>query len=112
MNNYRMTTAKNLQQVINDHRVAVIEVQTEDKETDEVKEITPEQFQKDLDNYVNSGILSESLDFKYEITGPLDLIVRIGYMALYCNYCITANLCLCDDEIMEHVKACLSKDVL
>lgn len=49
MNNYRMTTAKNLQQVINDHMVAVIEVQTEDKETDEVKEITPEQFQKDLE---------------------------------------------------------------
>lgn len=112
MNNYRRTTAKNLQQVINNHMVAVIEVQTEDKETDEVKEITAEQFCKDLDSYINSGIFSESLDFRYEITGPLDLNIRIGSMSLYCNYCITANLCLADDEIMEHVKDCLSKTVL
>lgn len=112
MNNYRMTTAKNLQQVINDGLVSVIDVQVEDKETDEVKEITAEQFSKDLDSYINSGIFSESLDFKYDITGPLDLNVRIGHMSLYCNNCITATLCLDDDEIMEHVKACLSKDVL
>ena len=112
MNNYRRTTAKNLQQVINNHMVAVIEVQTEDKETDEVKEITAEQFCKDLDSYINSGIFSESLDFRYDITGPLDLTVRIGYMSLYCNYCITATLCLDDDEIMEYVKDCLSKVVL
>lgn len=89
--------------------VAVIEVQTEDKETDEVKEITAEQFCKDLDSYINSGIFSESLDFRYDITGPLDLTVRIGYMSLYCNNCITATLCLCDDTTMEQVKDRLSK---
>lgn len=89
--------------------VAVIEVQTEDKETDEVKEITAEQFCKDLDSYINSGIFSESLDFRYDITGPLDLTVRIGYMSLYCNNCITATLCLCDDTTMKQVKDRLSK---
>lgn len=109
MNNYRRTTAKNLQQVINNHMVAVIDVQTKDKETDEVKEITAEQFCKDLDSYINSGIFSESLDFKYDITGPLDLNVRIGQMSLYCNNCITATLCLSDGITMEQVKDCLSK---
>ena len=112
MNNYRQTTATNLQQVIKNHMVAVIELQVEDKETDEVKEITAGQFCKDLDSYVDAGIFSESIDFRYGITGPLDLNVRIGQMSLYCNNCITVTLRLSDDEIMEHVKACLSKDVL
>lgn len=109
MNNYRMTTAKNLQQVINDGLVSVVDVQVEDKETDEVKEITAEQFCKDLDSYINSGIFSESLDFRYDITGPLDLNVRIGHMSLYCNNSITVTLCLCDDSTMEQVKDRLSK---
>lgn len=109
MSNYRRTTAKNLQQVINNHLVSVVCVQAEDKETDEVKEITAEQFCKDLDSYINSGIFSESLDFRYDITGPLNLNVRIGHMSLYCNNCITATLCLSDDITMEQVKNCLSK---
>lgn len=111
MNNYRMTTAKNLQQVINDGLVSVIEVQTEDKETDEVKEITAEQFCKDLENYINAGIFSESIDFRYDIKDSGHLQIRIGQMSLYCNNCITATLSLSDDITMEQVKDRLSKAI-
>lgn len=109
MNNYRMTTAKNLQQVINDSLATVVDVKAEDKETGEVKEITPEQLCKDLDNYVSAGVFAESLDFRYEIKDGEHLQVRVGFMSLYCNNCITATLCLCDDTTMEQVKNCLSK---
>lgn len=109
MNNYRMTTAKNLQEVINDGLVSVIDVQVEDKETDEVKEITVEQFSKDLANYILAGVFSESLDFRYDIKDGEHLQVRVGFMSLYCNNCITATLCLCDDTTMEQVKDRLSK---
>ena len=109
MNNYRMTTAKNLQEVIKNHMVAVIEVQTKDKETDEVKEITTEQFRKDLANYISAGIFSESIDFRYDIKDGEHLQIRVGFMSLYCNNCITATLCLSDDTTMEQIKNCLSK---
>lgn len=111
MSNYRRTTAKNLQQVINDGLVSVIEVQTEDKETDEVKEITAEQFCKDLENYINAGIFSESIDFRYDIKDSGHLQIRIGQMSLYCNNCITATLSLSDDITMEQVKDRLSKAI-
>lgn len=111
MNNYRMTTAKNLQQVINDGLVSVVDVQVEDKETDEVKEITAEQFCKDLANYISAGVFSESLDFKYEIKDSEHLQIRVGYMSLYCNNCITATLSLSDDITMEQVKDRLSKAI-
>ena len=109
MSNYRRTTAKNLQQVISNHMVTVLNVQTEDKETDEVKEITPEQFRKDLDNYVSAGVFAESLDFRYEIKDSEHLQIRVGYMSLYCNNCITATLCLSNGVTVEPVKNCLSK---
>lgn len=111
MSNYRRTTAKNLQQVINDGLVSVIEVQTEDKETDEVKEITAEQFCKDLENYINAGIFSESIDFRYDIKDSEHLQIRIGQMSLYCNNSITATLSLSDDITMEQVKDRLSKAI-
>lgn len=109
MSNYRRTTAKNLQQVINDHLVSVVDVQAEDKETGDVSFFTAEQLCKDLDNYVSAGVFSESLDFKYNIKDGEHLQVRAGFLSLYCNNCITATLCLSDGVTMEQVKACLSK---
>ena len=56
MSNYRRTTAKNLQQVINDHLTSVADIQAEDKETGQITSFTAEQFSKDLDNYVSAGV--------------------------------------------------------
>lgn len=109
MSNYIRTTAKNLQQVINDHLVSVVDVQAEDKETGKIRSFTSEQFSKDLANYISAGVFSESLDFKYEIKDSEHLQIRVGFMSLYCNNCITATLCLSDDTTMEQVKNCLSK---
>lgn len=109
MSNYRRITAKNLQQVINDGLVSVVDVQAEDKETGEISSFTAEQFHKDLDNYVDAGIFSESLDFKYEIKDSEHLQIRVGFMSLYCNNCITATLCLSDGVTMEQMKDRLSK---
>ena len=109
MSNYRRTTAKNLQQVINDHLVSIVDVQTEDKETGKIRSFTAEQFCKDLDNYVSAGVFSESLDFKYDIKDGEHLQIRVGFMSLYCNNSITVTLCLSDDTTMEQVKNCLSK---
>ena len=102
MSNYIRTTAKNLQQVINDHLVSVVDVQAEDKETGKIRSFTAEQFSKDLANYISAGVFSESLDFKYEIKDS-------EHLQIYCNNCITATLCLSDDTTMEQVKNCLSK---
>ena len=109
MSNYIRTTAKNLQQVINDHLVSVVDVQAEDKETGKIRSFTAEQFSKDLANYISAGVFSESLDFKYEIKDSEHLQIRVGFMSLYCNNCITATLCLSDDTTLEQVKNCLSK---
>lgn len=109
MSNYRRTTAKNLQQVINDGLVSIADIQAEDKETGQITSFTAEQFSKDLDNYVSAGVFSESLDFRYDIKNSGHLQLRVGQMSLYCNNCITATLCLSDDVTMEQVKACLSK---
>lgn len=109
MSNYRRTTAKNLQQVINEGLVSVVDVQAEDKETGEVSSFIAEQLRKDLDNYVSAGVFSESIDFRYEIKDGEHLQVRVGFMSLYCNNCITATLCLSDGVTMEQIKNCLSK---
>ena len=109
MSNYRRTTAKNLQQVISNHMVTVIDVKAEDKETGEVSSFTAEQFRKDLANYISAGVFSESIDFRYEIKDSEHLQIRVGFMSLYCNNCITATLCLSDGITMEQIKKCLSK---
>ena len=109
MSNYRRTTAKNLQQIINDGLATIVDVQAEDKETGKISSFTAEQFCKDLDKYVDAGIFSESLDFKYEIKDGEHLQLRIGSMSLYCNNSITATLSLSDDTTMEQVKDRLSK---
>lgn len=109
MNNYRMTTAKNLQQVINDGLATIADIQAEDKETGKIRSFTAEKFSKDLANYISAGIFSESLDFRYGIKDSGHLQIRIGQMSLYCNNSITVTLCLSDDITMEQVKNCLSK---
>ena len=109
MSNYRRTTAKNLLQVINDGLATIADIQAEDKETGQITSFTAEQFSKDLANYILAGVFSESLDFRYDIKDGEHLQVRVGFMSLYCNNCITATLCLCDDTTMEQVKNCLSK---
>lgn len=109
MSNYRRTTAKNLQQVINDGLATIADIQAEDKETGKIRSFIAEQLRKDLDNYVSSGVFSESIDFRYEIKDGEHLQIKIGSMSLYCNNCITATLCLSDGVTMEQVKACLSK---
>lgn len=109
MSNYRRTTAKNLQQVINDHLVSVVDVQAEDKETGDVSFFTAEHLCNDLDNYISAGIFSESLDFRYGVKDSGHLQIRIGQMSLYCNNSITVTLSLSDDVTMEQVKDRLSK---
>lgn len=109
MNNYRLATAKNLQQIINDGLATIVDVQAEDKETGKISSFTAEQFSKDLANYILAGVFSESLDFRYDIKDSGHLQIRIGQMSLYCNNCITATLCLSDDTTMEQIKNCLSK---
>ena len=109
MSNYRRTTAKNLQQVINNHLVSVVCVQAEDKETGKISSFTAEQFCKDLANYILAGVFSESLDFRYDIKDGEHLQVRVGFMSLYCNNSITVTLSLSDDITMEQVKDRLSK---
>lgn len=43
MSNYRRTTAKNLQQVINDGLVSIADIQAEDKETGKIRSFTADQ---------------------------------------------------------------------
>lgn len=99
--NTRPTTAKNIQKAIKNHLVTVINAQTECKDTNEVQTITAEQFVTDLDFYVESGIFSDSLDFKFAVTGKEFLQIKVGYMSCYCQQCITATLKLCDGVTLD-----------
>lgn len=111
MGSTRPTTAKNLQKAIKNHLVTVVNAQTECKDTDEVQTITAEQFVTDLDFYMESGIFSDSLDFKYKITGKEFLQIQIGYMSSFCQHCITATLKLCDGITMEQVEKQLRETI-
>lgn len=108
MRSTRPTTAKNLQKAIKNNLVTVVNAQTECKDTDEVQTISAEQFVTDLDFYVESGIFSDSLDFKYRITGNEFLQIEVGYMSSFCQCCITVTLRLCDgvtlDEVTKQLK--------
>ena len=55
------TTAQNVQKVIKNNLVIVSNVQVEYYETNELKNITPEQFMTDLEFYLKSGIFSDSV---------------------------------------------------
>ncbi|WP_147403479.1 hypothetical protein [Roseburia intestinalis] len=109
--NTKNTTAQNLQKAIKDHLVTVVNAQTECKDTDEVQTITAEQFVTDLDFYMDSGIFSDSLDFKYKITGKEFLKIQVGYMSSFCQHCITATLKLCDGIMMEQVEKQLRETI-
>ncbi|UMY98860.1 hypothetical protein H8S51_011085 [Roseburia rectibacter] len=111
MGSTRPTTAKNLQKAIKNHLVTVVNAQTECKDTDEVQTITAEQFVTDLDFYMESGIFSDSLDFKYKITGKEFLQIQVGYMSSFCQHCITATLKLCDGIMMEQVEKQLRETI-
>ena len=111
MGSTRPTTAKNLQKAIKNHLVTVVNAQTECKDTNEVQTITTEQFITDLNFYMESGIFSDSLDFKYKITGKEFLQIQVGYMSSFCQHCITATLKLCDGIMMEQVEKQLRETI-
>lgn len=111
MRNTKNTTAKNIQKAIKNHLVTVVNAQTECKDTDEVEVITGDQFITDLDFYVKSGIFSDSLDFKFSVTGKEFLQVKVGYMSCYCQQCIIVILKLCDDVTMEQAEKQLSETI-
>ena len=101
MGSTRPTTAKNLQKAIKNHLVTVVNAQTECKDTNEVQTITTEQFITDLNFYMESGIFSDSLDFKYRITGKEFLQVEVGYMSSFCQCSIEVTLRLCDGVTLD-----------
>ncbi|RHR89462.1 hypothetical protein DWW33_04200 [Roseburia sp. AF15-21] len=109
--NTKNTTAKNLQKAIKNNLVTVVNAQTECKDTDEVQTITAEQFMTDLNFYVESGIFSDSLDFKFAVTGKDFLQIQVGYMSCYCQHCIIATLKLCDGITMEQVEKQLRETI-
>lgn len=109
--NTKNTTAKNLQKAIKNNLVTVVNAQTECKDTDEVQTITAEQFMTDLDFYVESGIFSDSLDFKFAVTGKDFLQIQVGYMSSFCQHCITATLKVCDGVAMEQVQKQLRETI-
>lgn len=111
MKNTRLTTAKKLQGVIKDYLVTVVNAQTECKDTNEVNTITAEQFVTDLDFYVESGIFSDSLDFKFAVTGKEFLKIEVGYVSCYCQQCITATLKLNQGITMEEVTKRLKETI-
>lgn len=105
------TTAKNLQKAIKNHLVTVVNAQTECKDTNEIYTITAEQFVTDLDFYVESGIFSDSLDFKFAVTGKEFLQIQVGYMSCYCQHCIIATLKLCNGVTMEQTEKQLRETI-
>lgn len=92
----RDTTASNLQKVIDEELVTVQKVRIEPKDIEKKeKVITPDQFKEDIDFYMESGIFTDTLDFKYELCGN-NLTVYIGNMSSYCDRCITVTLLVND----------------
>lgn len=90
------TSAANLQKAINDKLVTIKSVKVESKGDHEMRTITAEQFESDLDFYMESGIFADSIDFMYELHGN-DLFVYAGNMSCYCDKCITVSLIVNDN---------------
>ena len=112
--NTKNTTAQNLQKAIKNHLITVINAQAISKDTQETKPVTPEQFMTDLDFYMESGILADTLDFKFGITDNDTLQIEVGYMSCYCDHCIKIIAKLCDsvtiDETIEQMKKAWEED--
>lgn len=80
----------------------------ESKDDDGNKTMTPEQFKNDLGFYVESGVFTDSIDFKYELIGN-DLKVYIGNMSSFCNVCITVELTVNEGVSKEDLENVIRK---
>lgn len=107
----KRTTLENIYSAIKQHLVTVVYAQTEFKDLNEVTEITPEQFLKDLDSYVASGIFSDVLDFKYQIISNRSVQIQTDYYSGFCQNSIKAVLRLCDGVSIEQVKKQLEQTI-
>ena len=85
------TSASNLQKALDKKLVTIKSVMVESKDDHGSKTITAEQFKNDLDFYLESGVFTDSLDFKYALYDT-DLTVYIGNLSCYCDKCITVEL--------------------
>ena len=73
----RSTSAKRLLGALRDRIVSVRDIKVADKDSNEVKVISTEQFLMDLEFYTESGIFTESTDIKIGVVGG-SLKVEIG----------------------------------
>lgn len=104
----RHTSAANLQKALDQKLVTIKSVTVESKDDHSSKTIPAEQFKNDLEFYVESGIFSDSLDFKYELSGN-NLAVDIGFMSSFCDSCITVAFCLNFGASREDLEKVLRK---
>ena len=109
--NERRIDAEKLKNVLDYRLVTVVSAQTECKDTEEIENITPEQFIKDLNSYVNSGIFSDSLDFVVKQTGEEFMQIKVDYKSSCLIYCITCTLRLCEGVTMEAAYKELTKTI-
>ena len=101
------TSAANLLKALNNNLVSVSTVKIESKDYESVKTITADQFKRDLDFYMQSGIFADSIDFKYEVVGK-NLVVHIGNMSDYCDSCISVDLTV-NDGVSKDLEKVLRK---
>lgn len=100
----RTTTSKDLCRAIEEGFVEISNASVITKAAIDHEEkivLTPDQFMKDLHNYMQSGIFADTLDFKFEKCGDGFLVVKIGYVSAYCDHCIKVVLKVCDGVTMD-----------
>ena len=73
----RSTSAKRLLGTLRDRTVSVKDIKVTDKDSNEVKVISTEQFLMDLEFYTESGVFTESTDIEIGVVGG-SLKVEIG----------------------------------
>lgn len=81
----RSTSAKKLLGALRDGTVSVKDTKVTDKDTNEIKVVSTEQFLMDLEFYTESGIFTESTDIKIGVVGG-SLKVEIGRKSPYSRY--------------------------
>ena len=79
------TSAKRLLGMLRDRTVSVRDIKVADKDSNEVKVISTEQFLMDLEFYTESGVFTESTDIKIGVVGG-SLKVEIGRKSPYSRY--------------------------
>lgn len=100
----KTTTSRDLSRAIEDGFVEISTVSVITKAAIDYEEeivFTPDQFMQDLHTYMQSGIFSDTLDFKFEKCGDGFLVVKIGYVSAYCDHCIKVVLKVCDVVTMD-----------